>query len=173
LGLSTPRTIGTHNWSDDNPDTSLIFDNIPDIKTLFWPGSRIKGVDIQDENIQEGLRLTKNLLTAIKDKIEQNESDAELVVAIIPTKFSVYEDVVQESGKKNELFSDIIKNEALIKKDILELCDKERLKCIDLLSDLKSDINNGKKLYPESWDDHPIATGYKRYAEIIFENIKR
>ncbi|MBX4189729.1 hypothetical protein KW791_00305 [Candidatus Parcubacteria bacterium] len=167
IGITKARTVGVDDWSVNDMDISLRFKTNPNTATVFWPGSRAKGTDLQSPSIQEGLRLTKKFLTLTNLKIKKSKPGTKLVVVIIPSKFSVYQKVTQESGKSNSLFSRVVSDESQIREEILALCSKERISCIDLLPGLQDDISNGKTLYKNTIDDHPDAPGYRAYAELV------
>ena len=96
LGLAKPYYIGTDDWTNIDTGASLIYDDEKSIKTFFRNGERVKGVDLEDKNTIEGLRLTKLFLSRINKKVK--DADSELLVVFIPTKQSVYFDKIGQKG---------------------------------------------------------------------------
>lgn len=172
IGLSKPLTIGTRNWSINDENVSLLYDKRSEIKTLFWVGSRVKGVNKNDTKIQEGLRLTKVFISEIKRKIKKDNPNTKLAMVLIPSKESVYAKIISEDGYKNEIFSKIIEDEDYLKKDLLKHCERENIVCIDILFPLEEALRNGVKIYKETWDEHPTKEGYMEYAKAIFTFVK-
>jgi len=166
LGLVAARNVGTKDWQSAGPDDSLVF-NHSEIKTLFWVGQRFRGVNLEDQNVREGLRLAKLFLTEIDNKAKEAEVD--LAVVFIPSKISAYGKEVEKQNLSNLLYSQILKDETEIKEDILSFCQGQDLTCYDLLPDFQANLADGVKIYHESWDEHPSSEGYQEYAKIIFK----
>jgi len=165
LGISKPRNVGVKDWTNNDPEISLIYDDESNLKTLFWTGHRLKGVNLNDKNIKEGLRLSLMFLDLMQKKA--NDAGIKLFIALIPSKESVYAKKIGSRAEQNELFKKILIYENAIKKEILDYCGKEKILCLDLLSYLQAELNKGLKLYKETWDEHPNALGYQKYAEVI------
>lgn len=162
IGISSPRTIGTSDWTTNDKDASLIYNNA-NLKTVFGSGLHAKGVDLNDDNIKEGLRLTKVFFENIEQKAADN--DIQVLWGFIPTKESVYNAVVGDLADDNMYFSDIVKNEKKIKEELSEFCLIEHMSCFDLLPPLQKALQDKKNIYPESWDTHPNENGYNIYAD--------
>src|SRR3989344_2966618 len=165
LGLAKPYYIGTDDWTNIDTGASLIYDDEKSIKTFFRNGERVKGVDLEDKNTIEGLRLTKLFLSRINKKVK--DADSELLVVFIPTKQSVYFDKIGQKGEDNFLFSKIVKNEKNIKNDLSDFATEENFYVVDILPSLQESVNSGVRLYPDSIDDHPNIDGYRKYSEAI------
>lgn len=170
-GLAKQRNVGVDDWTNEDPDVSLAYRDNEMIKTVFWVGSHSRGVDLQNKNIGEGVRISLGLLKKINNKVK--EAGTMLVVALIPMKESVYSEILAEKIEQNVMYTDMVKNESRVRALILDQCEKEGMSCVDLLPGLQERISSGKTLYSETWDDHPIAEGYRVYAEIINEKIIR
>jgi len=163
-GLASPRTIGTSDWSTTNPDASLIYDAKPELRTLFWVGHRVAGVDVNDPNVLEGLRLTKAFLIDMNARAKAG--GAKLVVAIYPSKMSAYDELAREANLFNASFAKIVKDEAELKGEIVAVCNEHKIACVDALPMFQTELGKGKKMYPENWDEHPLSSGYDVYAEV-------
>ena len=169
-GISSPREVGTSDWTTNDPDASLLFDD-QEIKTLFWVGSRIKGIDLENKNIEEGLRLSLNFLDLINQKA--SSSNVKLLVALMPTKETVYVSKTEKMAQDNAYYKKILINEKEIKKRILDACAEKGILCFDMLPGMQQALLDGVKLYKEDWDEHPDNSGYKQYARTIADYINK
>lgn len=165
MGLAKQRNIGVDDWTNDDPDVSLAYRDNEKTKTVFWVGSYSRGVDLKNKNIREGVRISLDLLGRTKNKVEKSKT--KLIVALIPMKESVYGEVLAQKIRQNERYTDMIKNETEVREAILAQCEKEEMSCVDLLPGLQHGIKESRTLYSNTWDDHPVAEGYRVYAEII------
>ena len=163
-GLASPRTVGTKDWSTTNPDASLIYDTQPDLRTLFWTGHRVAGVDVNDPNVLEGLRLTKEFLIDMNARAKKG--GAKLIVVIYPSKMSAYDELVRTANLSNVAFTKIVKDESKLKEEILLTCNEHAIACVDALPTFQAELGKGNKKYQESWDEHPAPEGYDVYAEV-------
>lgn len=166
-GLASPRTVGTHDWTTTNPDASLIFDTKPELRTLFWTSHRVAGVDVNDQNVLEGLRLTKEFLIDMNTRAQAG--GAKLIVVIYPSKMSAYDELTREANLSNGLFTKIVKDEDQLKEEILRTCKEHNIACVDALRAFQAELGKGKKIYQENWDEHPRAQGYDVYAAVAKE----
>jgi len=164
MGFASPRTVGTEDWSTTNPDASLIYDAMLELRTLFWTGHRVAGVDINDPNVLEGLRLTKEFLVEMNTRA--SSGGAQLVVVIYPSKMSAYNELVREANLSNHAFTKIVEDEGELKGEILTVCNEHKIVCVDALPAFQAELEKGKKMYSESWDEHPLPSGYGAYAEV-------
>ncbi len=169
LGLAKPYYIGTTDWTNTDSGSSLIYDDIDEIKTFFRNGERIRGVDLNDQNTKEGLRLTELFLSEINKKVV--DSGSKLLVVFIPTKQSVYKEKVGEKGQNNAIFQAIVENENIIKKEIENSAKENGFKTLDILDYMQESLEKNIRLYPDSIDDHPNSVGYIKYAEAMLPSI--
>ena len=163
-GLASPRTVGTRDWSTTNPDASLIYDARPELRTLFWAGHRVAGVDVNDPNVLEGLRLTKEFLTDMD--VRAKAGGAKLIVIIYPSKMSAYDELVRAANLSNSSFIKIVKDEAWLKEEIFTICKGHDIACVDALPMFQTELGTGKKMYKENWDEHSPPLGYEVYAKV-------
>ncbi len=165
LGFASPRTIGTTDWNNTDPDATLKYNKTPSQTTLFWVGSHLRGLNTDDKNILEGLRLSQVFLTEMNAKAKAH--NAQLVVALIPIKEEVYAKKVEEAGQKNATYQKVISSETKLRDVLLDTCTKEKIACVDLLPYLQNRLDGGEVLYKPTWDVHPSALGYEAYADGI------
>lgn len=165
VGLASPRTVGTRDWSTGDPDASLIFDAVPAVKTKFWSASRIKGVDLSRPEIGEGLAVTKRVF--LRMRAEAAAGGARLIIVLIPSKEEVYAPLVKDAGLANADFDASVRNESRIREDLLDFCRTHALSCADGLPELTRRVAQGTALYRYHWDEHPAPSGYEVYADIV------
>lgn len=171
LGLATPRYTGTTDWATATFDAGLRYDGVPSQETVFWVGFRRSGLDLNNKNIEEGLRLSSRFL--VEMAAQARSASSTLVVAILPTKERVYYDRVRQQADTNALYRGNVVYEDKIRASILDVCTESRILCLDILPVMQEALDAGEVIYPHSWDDHPNARGYDIYAEGIFDGLQR
>jgi len=126
------------------------------------------GVDIMDSGIQEGLRLS--LLAIDEIAAIANQSKIQLIIAVIPTKASVYAaELIQSNTDEDRQISISLQNEQMMRQEIFAHFKKNGISWVDLLPPLK--IEAGKsQIYPPD-DDHPNANGYAVIAEQLIKHV--
>lgn len=164
IGLAAKKNVGVSDWSINDSKISLRF-NHSQIPTMFWPGNRVRGVDMESKNIKEGLRLAKIFLNEIKKEAE--DENIEVVMVMIPTKMRVYEKEVGERAEQNELYTRILASEKEIEGMLLSYCREIEMHCFSIHEYLQEQLADGRTLYPKNWNGHPVAEGYRAYAEAI------
>jgi hypothetical protein len=132
-------------WAAENPELGEYYDD-PLVSTTFTPTYRRQVLDLNDFKIREGLDLTKETLLRNKD----------VIFVLIPTKEAVY-------GRMPE--------EAIVRDEILNLCNTNNLKCLDVLPAMQQALTE-RALYRKDSDGHPTAVGYKVIADTVFEYLR-
>ncbi|MBI3571971.1 SGNH/GDSL hydrolase family protein [Candidatus Kaiserbacteria bacterium] len=163
-GLAKPHWLGTTDWNQTDPDVTLRYDN-GEVSTVFWEGRWKLGVDLTNKNIVEGERLTKELLLAIKAKVEA--SGATFVIMLIPDKELAYAPLIGEKLEENADFVQNLQNEGALKDMMLGFCADNRIACADPLAALTARLEAGDQLYPKTWDGHPLPPGYQVLANTL------
>lgn len=165
LDLAAPLYTGTTDWTNTDPRASLLYNDTPHQETRFRNSHRLAGIDIADQHVQEGLRLTQVFLEAMHRDVQ--EHNAQLLVALLPTKQSVYQPLVGQERSENELFSQIIYSQNSLTEQLVAHSEEQGYMLIDTLPTLQHALLQGGQLYPTSIDDHPNAQGYHVYAEVL------
>jgi len=165
IGLSKPRNVGTHDWTTNDPDVSLIYDERSELETRFWLGSRLEGVNLDNPAIAEGLNVTMNFLAEMKKKTD--EKGVRLVVALIPMKEAVYGDLIREKAMQNDFLQKTLFFEDRIRETLREFCGEQTMDCLDMHADLFASLQAGNAIYRTTWDEHPTPLGYRAYADSI------
>lgn len=171
IGISKARAEGTSDWTSEDPEVSLRFEAVRGIETKLWAGSRLRGVDLRDPNVREGLRLSEEFLVGIANR--NSSRGIRTVYAFFPTKLSVYAEIAAEHGLSNPLLDAVVENETKIRERFLGLCHEHGITCVDVMPWMQNALREGKRVYPETWDEHPTALGYSVYAEAIRSVLSR
>lgn len=168
LGISKPVVTGTNDWSVNDKDIPLNFE-IEDQNTQFWTGHRLPGVDLTDERIKEGWRLSKVMYKEMSDMA--NREGVELVVLMIPSKMTAYRELVSKKDLNNQTFDEILTNETLIRLNMMNYCDDIGIICLDVAPSLSEALLDGVQIYKTDRDEHPLPVGYTIYASVVADNI--
>lgn len=166
LGLAKPRTIGTTDWSNNDPAIGVRYAEDNALETVFRSGDALRGLALEQENIQEGMKLTKMFLLRLNTKLEA--SGTELVIALFPTKETAYDSLVGARADKNEFYTTIVENEEAVKKELFTFCALQNIPCHDVVPAMQRELKAGNQMYPHTKDGHPTAAGYNIYAESIY-----
>ena len=153
-------------------NTSTLSIREKNIQEAFLPKSLLKGLDQENSNVREGMRITLNLLQEMN--MLCNRQNIRFIVAIIPTKESSFTEYLENNPKLllSEYNEKVIKNEQNAKKIIVSFFRNSNLEYIDLLPIMKYSINREKLYSNSAVDMHPNRNGYRVMAEEIAVYIK-
>jgi len=143
-------------WARAYPDHGLVCED-ENIRTVFTTAYRLTGLDLDDPRVAEGLRITKVVLTRIRDKVRGR---AKLIVLMIPTKELVYADLMKSHGVSNPTFSRDVEMERRSRSDLISWFHDNGIEAIDALPQMQSAIARRQQLYPSTTESHPNAGGY-------------
>jgi hypothetical protein len=152
-------------------DNITIFeDKTLKVRTGFTPKRRLIALNFQDPKVREGLRLSLELLSKMRD-ICKNES-IDFFVVLIPTKEHVYSEYIENNTKlkNSDIINALLKNERdanMILKDYLK---KNNIEYFDVLEPLKKSLVK-KTIYPLSSDGHPNGEGHAIIANAVKQYI--
>ncbi len=148
-------------WAEANPEDGAVYDQ-NGLRTVFTTTYRYLALDLNDSRIAEGLRITQAMLTDIQNIAD--EAGVELVVALIPTKESVFANMM---GSDDEDYKQLIDMESDVRGRIKAGLEAEQIAYVDTLSVMQVAIEQGRQLYPTNSDGHPNANGYAVIAQTI------
>lgn len=152
-------------WSKQNPDLAFVYEG-KNQKTIMSPSYRIDTLDLTNKNTAEGWRISRQLLLEMKDIISKQNRD--FIIVLIPTKERVYVDFMKlKQQEVPDSLSNIVDKEKEVLRVMQVFCSVNNIKCIDVSPDLSQALFDGQKIYPESLDGHPLATGYRVIAESV------
>jgi hypothetical protein len=133
-------------------------------QTAFNPGYLNNLLDLNKENIREGLE--KSLLLLNEMNLICQNNHISLIVLLLPTKEGVYSEIIKQN-LNNELLAKCIENYFKISEKLINYMEKNNIKYIDLLPTMKENIH--KNLYFANLDIHPNKEGNTIIAKKIYD----
>jgi len=151
--------------------TSLI---VPDKKILeaFRPKGVLFGLDQENPNVREGMRITFELLKEMNEICEQNH--VQFLVVVIPTKEMVFSDYLEHNSKLPlyDVIDKVLVSERLARLQMFKFMADNDICYVDSLPALMGSV--GKELYARTAADmHPSKNGYRVIAEAAAERLKQ
>lgn len=149
-------------WGSEHPEIAAIY-STRGYSTVLTFGYRGVAVAFENPCIQEGVRITKEVLSVLK--AVEDHAGIRIGFVFIPTKETVY--TTADSALRMQMtdgFAQMIKNEAMIKQNLLDHCREIGVVCVDATRRLVEAAKQGVVLYRSDSDGHPIAAGYKQIA---------
>lgn len=158
-----------NSYKNANNGVTIFEDTGTEIRTSFTPSMRLGALDISDQRIQEGMRISLEVFNMMKKSCEQKK--IRFIVLLIPTKESVFAGYIEN---KSELTNSAVINELILKeRSVNELIkaefNKQGIPFIESLGPLSRAIGK-KQIYPY-FDGHPNGNGYRIIAETAAEFI--
>ncbi len=133
--------------------------------TVFTPESGLYAVNTATWEVQEGIRLSGDVLVGMRDFAEARKIRFQVI--LIPSKESVYWPVtVKMSEHPDETLVRLIEQEALAKAMLVDRLEKGGVCVEDVLPDLRAQVET-KALYPNNDGGHPNKHGYQIIAESV------
>lgn len=149
-------------WAQEHPEAAAVYEN-GNRATVLTFGYRGVAVDLRNACIRDGVRITKEVFGGLKAL--SADSGTQIGIVLIPTKEAVYAGFDPSLQKRlNRSFSDLVKNENVIKAELLDHCKMLGLECVDAAVIMVEAAKNGGMLYRQDSDGHPIAEGYRQIA---------
>jgi hypothetical protein len=153
---------GDKAWALEHPNAAAAYTN-GTVSTIMTYGYRGVALDRENPCIQEGVRITREVLASLRKLGETTR--IRMGVVLIPTKESIYaavdEGFLSHASKE---FAKLVRHEAEIKAELQSWCNVLALVCIDATDRLVAAARNGAILYKADSDGHPIAEGYRQIA---------
>jgi len=153
--------------------TSTLSIKEKNIHEAFLPKSVLKGLNQENRNIREGMRITLNILQEMNKLC--NRHNIRFVVAIIPTKESSFSEYLENNPELplSEYNRKVIINERNVRKIMLSHFRNSNVEYIDLLPVMKHSVNQEKLYSNSAVDMHPNKNGYRVMAEEIARYINK
>lgn len=145
-------------WARAYPDHGAVFADSK-VRTVFTTAYRLTALDLDDPRVIEGLRITKETLWRTQQKVAG--AGSQLLVLLIPTKESVYADLMKDAGRSNGNYARLVEMESRARNEVAQWCAEKRMKCIDALPDLRSALARKENIYPSTTESHPNPAGYR------------
>ena len=149
-------------WAREHPEVASVY-SWSRGSTVMTYGYRGVAVDLANACIRDGVRITKEVLDALKRL--DDRTTTRIGIVFIPTKESVYAKADRSLwAHMPKEFKDLAHNETTIKDELLDHCKRTRMVCIDSAVHLVEAAQKGMVLYKADSDGHPIAEGYRQIA---------
>jgi hypothetical protein len=155
-----------------DPYTTALTIEDRNIREAFRPIGMAERLDQNSGPVREGMRITFELLKKMDQTCK--ERDCRLLVAIIPTKETVFSEYLEKNSSVHlyEALQKVIVNERAARKVLIEFLDSAEIPYVDTLLALKQSV--GRQLYAQTTRDmHPGKNGYRVIGETVAQYITR
>lgn len=156
-------------WAQTHPENGAVYED-RDVGTVLTPAYRLTALDLGEPRIAEGLRLTRDLISRIKERA--STANAQVLILLIPTKEMVYADALKSRGELSGAYGKLVEMETRVRTELLESCQNGDVKCVDALPALSASIKRRERAYPSSTESHPNAQGYRILATTVNDAIR-
>ena len=151
-------------------DVVMLQDKEHGMSTGFTPDRRLKGLDIDNVEVREGLRLSLEFFDRMN--ILAREKGMGFLVVIIPTKESVFSSLIEgnETLPASEKIDRLIQSERSVNEAVKRYFTEHGIDYIDVLPELQ-EASYSEQIYPANFGGHSTKNGYRIIAETINENL--
>jgi len=156
-------------WAQTYPDHGEICDD-DKVRTVFTSAYRLTALDLDEPRIKEGLRITQLELRRIREQVAA--ANVKLVVVLIPTKESVYSELMNGEGKAVGNYARLVRMEQKAREEVLSSCAADKINCVDALPDLRKAIEQRQQIYTSTTESHPNAAGYRILALKVSDAVR-
>ncbi len=141
------------------------------INTGFTPDRRLKGLDLRNPEVRDGLKYTLAFIKRMNELAK--EKDTGFLVVIIPTKETVYSDLILEDSElsNSSKLSSLIQSEEVVNKIVKTYFRDNNIAFIDVKDSLRKAAGN-MQIYPNNFGGHSNNNGYRIIAETINQYIE-
>jgi lysophospholipase L1-like esterase len=140
-------------------------------RTVFTPDYRLVGLDLGDPRIREGLRISLAALWRMHQ--EADALGSVFIVALIPTKELVFEQVVRDSEQDlRPSYFELLRQEKAMWEATRDFLDSHGIRYVDTLPTLSQSLKRGKPPYQVSDDGHPNEMGHKAIADAVYAKLE-
>ena len=151
--------------------TSLV---IPEknIFEAFRPKGVLFGLDQDNPNVREGMRISFELMRQINEICQQNH--IQFMVVVIPTKEMVFSEYLEHNSKVplDDVIDKLIVSERSARSQMFEFLTQNNIPYVDTLPALEKSVGQG--LYARTAGDmHPGKNGYRVIGEAVADRLKQ
>jgi hypothetical protein len=134
--------------------------------TGFTPLLRLKALDLRDDRVREGLRLSLDRLERMAE--ECRTTGVHFLVLLIPTKERVYASWLADRHDlpEHDTFRTLLKNEKEANQRVREQLDRSGIRYLDLEAPLREAAGLAA-IYPANEDGHPNSDGYAVISQAV------
>ncbi|MGH7908772.1 MAG: hypothetical protein ACRENW_02855 [Thermodesulfobacteriota bacterium] len=151
----------------------IIFKNKEhNIKAGFMPSARLQAFNLGDPIIQEGLRISLELISKMNDM--SKEKNIDFLVLLIPTKETVFSEFIEHNSElpRYDVIDKVISNERQANLLVKGYFSERGIAFIDLEDVLRNAVNS-EQVYPNNFGDHLNKNGYSIVAKTIKRYLNR
>lgn len=133
--------------------------------TVFTPDTSLYAVNTESPEVQEGIRLTGDVLVGMKQFLDGK--GVRFVVILVPSKESVYWPMALElSPQPDATLARVVEQEEIARSTIRARLEQAGICVEDVLPALRAKLHE-TALYPNNDDGHPNRNGYRVIAEQV------
>lgn len=136
------------------------------ITTGFTPTSKLKAMNLKIPEIQEGLRITLELINQMSGLCR--EKGVNFLVVLIPTKETVYSDFIKDNNSlpNSRTIDELIRSESELNSKVKTYLKGHNIAYVDVLGPLRNAAGS-VQLYPTNFGSHTNKNGYELIAKSI------
>jgi hypothetical protein len=161
---------------DDEADSAtsgeaLRFENAW-FKTMLSPGYRLTAVKLADPRVQEGLRITVDVLSQMHEQCAA--ANVHFAVLLVPTKeLALREAAYAELAEVPPTYTTMVEDEDDVRRALREQLTARQVPFVDALPTLSALARDGDLPYSETKDGHLNALGHRAVAELVRSAIEQ
>lgn len=136
------------------------------ISTGFTPDRRLKGLDLRNPEVREGLGFTLEFFNRMNKLAQEKETD--FLIVIIPTKETVFSDFILDNDElaNSSKLNSLIQSEEVVNKLVKAYFTDHNIPYVDMLESLQNAAGE-EQIYPNNFGGHSNKNGYRIIAESI------
>lgn len=140
-------------------------------KTVFLnPAYDLMAVDRDDLRVRDGLRITQEILREMSERLATEHIS--FIVAVIPSKQTVYAELIAKHGPKLPDMERYLESEAVLKAEMTSFFKAHAIRHVDVLPALRGELARGSAPYHQGEESHPNASGYEAIANTLLPALR-
>jgi hypothetical protein len=145
---------------------TFVDDKVLNLHTGFKPLFRYHESDVNDLRIQEGIRISFNLLNQMNDTCRSR--GIKFSVVLVPTKEMVYARFIEHNKaiRNTDIIDEVIASDRILRQKIMDFCRERGIPLADPLPRMEAAVGK-EPIYHNDFNDHPSADGYSIIAATV------
>lgn len=140
-------------------------------KTLLTSHERSLGMNQQDPRIKEGKRVSLEAVRRMNERLRAE--DIAFIVLFIPTKETVYAELVDESGLAfSKEYANLVEAEEALWREIQAFLTEHDIPYVNMLPKLRRVFEQGQQPYFPSDEGHPNSVGQRAIAVGVYTELQ-
>jgi hypothetical protein len=138
------------------------------ITTGFTPTSKLKAMNLKIPEVEEGLRITLELINQMSELCRKKGIN--FLVVLIPTKETVYSDFIKNNNSlpNSQTIDELIRSESELNDKVKSYLKRHDIAYVDVLGHLRNAAGS-VQLYPTNFGGHTNKNGYEIIANSIHQ----